>query len=128
MTVLQLARRVGISPASVRMYGRSGVLPAPHPLADGTRGYDEDDASFLGAVVGLRRLGVPVDRVVAADGAGRLSGGERIRRIRGAVEMERRAIARQKGRLDELDARLQGVAQLLARTDATRVDPDVSSS
>lgn len=57
MTVIELARRTGVTPAVVRFYAQAGVLP-PHSLAGGGRGYDESDALKLGLAIGLHRLGI----------------------------------------------------------------------
>ena len=107
MRVSDVAKRAGIAPSAVRFYGDLGILPPVTRLANGYRDYTEQDLAVLRLVVSLRRLGMaPAD-------AGRLAvacvEGRSLGMSEDMVEhigTQRDAIARERARLDQLEAEL----------------------
>lgn len=108
--VSDLARAVGITPATVRFYESQGVLPAASRAANGYREYTEDDLCRLRMVVSLRGLGLDLSE------SGRLAalcqGGEcdvMEEQLLGRLTERRQAIAAARAELDHLDRELEGL-------------------
>jgi DNA-binding transcriptional MerR regulator len=58
LTVLALARRVGVSPDTIRYYERAGLLPEPRRSATGYRQYGPAAVDRLRFIQGAQRLGL----------------------------------------------------------------------
>ncbi|MFW3172676.1 MerR family transcriptional regulator [Geodermatophilus sp. CPCC 206100] len=98
LTIGQLARYVGVSTKTVRVYHDKGLLPEPERDASGYRRYTAQDAVELIKVRTLAEAGVPLAR---------------IRELRAAPE---EAFRRSLGRIDEdLAARIRGLRRTRRR-------------
>ncbi len=58
MSVSTLARRVALTPDTIRFYERSGLLPSPRRTASEHRRYDEDVIDRVRFIQGAQRLGL----------------------------------------------------------------------
>lgn len=58
LSVAALAKRVGVSPDTIRYYDRLGLLPAPRRTAAGYRRYGEEVADRVRFIKGAQRLGL----------------------------------------------------------------------
>jgi DNA-binding transcriptional MerR regulator len=63
LRVSDLARRVGLTPATVRYYERLGLLPQPQRTPSGYRQYDENLADRLRFVKGAQRFGLRLEEI-----------------------------------------------------------------
>lgn len=63
ITIGQLARYVGVSVKTVRVYHDKGLLPEPERDASGYRRYSADDAIELVKIRTLAEVGVPLARI-----------------------------------------------------------------
>jgi DNA-binding transcriptional MerR regulator len=63
LSVAALAKRVGVSPDTIRYYDRLGLLPAPRRTAAGYRRYGEDVADRVRFIKGAQRLGLRLREV-----------------------------------------------------------------
>lgn len=62
MRIKELADRVGATTQAVRFYESRGFLPAPARTASGYRNYAAGDEEQLRLLLGLRQLGLPLER------------------------------------------------------------------
>lgn len=118
MNVSEIAREVGIAPSAVRFYERRGVLPAATRRENGYRAYGADDLCRLRLIVSLRRLGL--DLAVAGRLATLCMAGQcdvMNRDLAPLVAAQRRAVARARAELDELERQLAVIAGSLAAGD-----------
>lgn len=92
ITIGQLARYVGVSTKTVRVYHDKGLLPEPDRDASGYRRYGADDAIELIKIRTLAEAGVPLAR---------------IRDLRSATDEEFQQALREID--DELTARIRGL-------------------
>jgi len=98
ITIGQLARYVGVSTKTIRVYHDKGLLPEPHRDSSGYRRYTAQDAVELIKIRTLAEAGVPLAR---------------IRELRTVSEQEfRRALA---GIDDALDERIEGLRRAQGR-------------
>ncbi len=58
MRVAELAKRVGVSPDTIRYYEKAGLLPAPKRTPAGYREYDASAVDRLQFIQGSQRLGL----------------------------------------------------------------------
>jgi DNA-binding transcriptional MerR regulator len=58
LSVAALAKRIGVSPDTIRYYDRLGLLPAPQRTPAGYRRYSEDAADRVRFIKGAQRLGL----------------------------------------------------------------------
>lgn len=63
MRIGELARRVGVSPKTIRYYEAIGLLPEPRRTASGYRDYEPTAADQLFFIRGAKRLGIGLDDV-----------------------------------------------------------------
>ncbi|MDQ1048586.1 MerR family transcriptional regulator [Streptomyces sp. V4I2] len=92
ITIGQLARYVGVSVKTIRVYHAKGLLPEPDRDASGYRRYGADDAIALIKIRTLAEAGVPLAR---------------IRGLRSATDEEFQEALREID--DELTARIRGL-------------------
>src|SRR5262245_43075747 len=124
MRISELARRTGVTTASVRFYEAEGVLPAPERAGNGYREYDEDDVCRLRIVVALRKLGLDPEE------SGRLAalcvGGQcdvMADQLRARVGRQRDIVAAARAELDHLEAELAGLDRALQSGEDTNLCP-----
>ena len=65
LTVGRLAKRFGLSRATILYYEREGLLEPASRAANGYRWYGEDQIQRLGQIMGFRSYGVPVNDIRA---------------------------------------------------------------
>lgn len=73
LTVTALARRFGLSRTALLHYDRVGLLSPSSRTASGARLYAEGDVTRLEAILGYRRVGVPLERIKALLETGRVT-------------------------------------------------------
>ncbi|MFD4026825.1 MerR family transcriptional regulator [Streptomyces sp. NPDC058576] len=128
ITIGQLARSVGVSVKTVRVYHDKGLLPEPERDASGYRRYGADDAIDLIKIRTLAEAGVPLARIrdlrSADDASFQQALGQiddeltdRIRGLRATQDRLRRLAA---GRLAPLPEVVGGHLEQLARWGFTR--------
>lgn len=66
----EAARRLGVSPATLRLYERRGLLPDAARSAAGYRKYSPADMQRARLVCRARRLGLSMDQIARANLAG----------------------------------------------------------
>lgn len=122
MQIAELARRAGVTPATVRWYEQERVLPMPERAPNGYRTYQEADLTRLRLVVALRRLGV--DPAAAGRLATRcLDRGEIEADLVPVLAAQRAAIRRQRDDLDRLEGELTDLEMTIAAAGrATRME------
>jgi len=107
MRIGEVARRAGTTAKAVRFYESAGSLPRPRRAANGYREYSAADEERVRLVVGLRSLGLPLDRagelavLCAAGHCERVSA-----ELQELVVRQRAEIRRRANDLARLDARL----------------------
>ncbi|KFL36942.1 MerR family transcriptional regulator [Arenimonas donghaensis] len=63
----EAARRLGVSPATLRLYERRGLLPGAARSAAGYRKYSSADMQRARLVCRARRLGLSMDQIAKAN-------------------------------------------------------------
>jgi DNA-binding transcriptional MerR regulator len=63
MRISDLARRAGLTPATIRYYERLGLLPAPARSATGYRLYDDELADRLRFIKAAQRFGLRLNEI-----------------------------------------------------------------
>jgi len=118
MRIGEVARLAGTTTKAARFYESVGLLPPPSRAANGYRDYTGADAERLRLLVGLRSLGVPLERagelavLCAAGHCDRVSS-----ELRDLVAWQRADVRRQVGVLTHLDERLVTLERHLAAGD-----------
>lgn len=102
LTVGDLARRVGVSPAAIRYYEAAGLLPEP-PRRSGRRCYDERWLRRAAFIVAARRSGAGIRDIAVWLGAWDSPA---------SVEGTQRLISDEIGRID---ARIEQLRELRSR-------------
>jgi DNA-binding transcriptional MerR regulator len=63
LSVSALAKRVGVSPDTIRYYEKAGLLPPPERTAADYRIYDESAIDRLHFIQGAQRLGLSLREI-----------------------------------------------------------------
>ncbi|MEM9223135.1 MAG: MerR family DNA-binding transcriptional regulator [Pseudomonadota bacterium] len=107
MQIGELAKSLGVTTKTLRHYERIGLIPAACRTASGYRVFDEDAVRRARLVVGLRGLGLSVDKtrsLIASDAPGTLR-----RRLISEIDREVKQLAVEiavlQGRYEDLSAR-----------------------
>ena len=64
MTIVEVAKRYGMTTDTLRYYERVGLLPAIGRTASGIRNYSESDCEWVSYIKCMRSAGVSVDTLV----------------------------------------------------------------
>lgn len=107
MRIGEVAKRLGLSPETLRFYEREGLLPPPGRSDGGYRAYGVADAERLRLLVGLRQLDLPLDeaaRLATMCAAGRCE--EVTDELLATIPHQRTEIRRRIAELRHLDERL----------------------
>ncbi len=121
MRIRQLADRLGTTPQTIRYYESRGLVPPPAREENRYRSYGREHEEQLRLLLGLRQLGLPVNR--AADLASLCVAGkcESVSsELRGLIGQQREEIRRRRKALAHLDQRLVDLDSHLAAGDAPR--------
>ena len=121
LTVSKLAKQVGVQPATIRYYERTGLLPPARRTPNGYRQYDQAVAGRLHLIKGAQRLGLRL-REIAELLAIRDRGTCPCRHARALVQRRLGEIDAEIARLVELRHELEHLATECA-VDAVQ-DPD----
>ncbi|RYJ21906.1 MerR-family transcriptional regulator [Streptomyces sp. L-9-10] len=104
ITIGQLARYVGVSIKTVRVYHAKGLLPEPDRDASGYRRYGADDAIDLIKIRTLAEAGVPLARIRDLRSATDEEFQQALREIDGELTARIRGLLATQGRLRRLAA------------------------
>jgi DNA-binding transcriptional MerR regulator len=121
MRIGTLARRLGITPHTIRFYEQRRLLPEPGRGTNRYREYTEADAERLRLLVGLRELDVPLEQaaeLATMCAAGRCD--EVSEELRTLLTEKRRELRRRVSELRFLDERMAHLAGQLDRGAAPR--------
>lgn len=107
MIIGELATSLGITPRTLRLYERRGLIPPPARTGNGYRFYDDDAVRRVRLVVGLRAMGLSMASIGAM--LKDVSQGEFRRALAGLlserISQLSEEIAVRQGHMDELEAR-----------------------
>jgi len=109
-----LANQLGVTPKTLRHYERIGLLGHPDRGDNNYRDYDAAAVERMRVIVGLRALGLPLDRirVLLADG------GSRREKLAEWLDRETQELSIQiavlQGRHEDLEARLEALVRPVA--------------
>jgi len=109
----ELAKRVGLSPDTLRYYERKGILPEPLRSANGYRAYGEDHLKRLLVIQRALAFGFSVDELVEIFSI-RSRGGAPCQRVR---NIARQKIKQIETRLRELNVLLKDMHSLVSEWD-----------
>ncbi|MGE7389036.1 MerR family transcriptional regulator [Streptomyces sp. NPDC004126] len=104
ITIGQLARYVGVSTKTIRVYHDKGLLPEPDRDASGYRRYDANDAIDLIKVRTLAEAGVPLARIRDLRSATDEEFQQALREIDDELTIRIRGLRAAQGRLRQLAA------------------------
>ena len=114
MRIGDLANQLGVTPKTLRHYERIGLLGHPDRGENNYREYDADAVERMRVIVGLRALGLPLDRirVLLADGVSRRE------KLAEWLDRETQELSIQiavlQGRHEDLEARLEALMRPVA--------------
>ncbi|MFD3656722.1 MerR family transcriptional regulator [Streptomyces sp. NPDC058620] len=104
ITIGQLARYIGVSIKTIRVYHDKGLLPEPDRDASGYRRYDAKDAIDLIKIRTLAEVGVPLARIRTLRSATDEEFQHALREIDGELTARIRSMQATRGRLRQLAA------------------------
>ncbi len=109
MMIGELAGNLRVTPKTLRLYEQRGLLPAAARAANGYRVYGEEAVRRARLVVGLRAMGLSLDKIVELVGRRNTRESSLRRELAGLLSEQIQdlsvEIAVRQGRMDELDAR-----------------------
>lgn len=115
MRIGDLAKQLGVTPKTLRHYERIGLLGHPSREYNNYRVYDDESVERIRIIVGLRALGLPLDRIreVLTDA------GTRREKLAEWLDRETQELSIQiavlQGRHEDLEARLEALMQPAGR-------------
>ncbi len=109
MLIGELAKSLGVTPKTLRLYEQRGLIPAPARAGNGYRAYGEDAIRRARLVVGLRGIGLSLETIAGLVGRKGADRNKLRRDLAGLLSEQIQElsleIAVRQGRLDDLDAR-----------------------